>query len=70
MHKLWEDEQLEKICSWERLVQATYRAWSARQGVNGTPPGTGAGVSRPKRDAFTLLRAPYTQISCPPHLRP
>jgi len=36
MHKLWEDEQLEKICSWERLVQTTYRAWSARQGVNGT----------------------------------
>ncbi len=34
MRNLWEDEQLKEICSW--LVEATHRAWGARQGANGT----------------------------------
>ena len=67
MHKLWEDEQLEEICSWERLVQATYRAWSARQGVNGTEGldatrGTGSGSDEEDGAVCTTCREKCRQV--------
>jgi hypothetical protein len=62
MHKLWEDEQLKKICSWERLVQTTYRAWGAGTNDLDTTRGTGVDSDEEEAAVCTTCREKCRQV--------